>query len=88
MGRDGIVAGAMILLIASSAPALAACSNETASALAQQFGALVKLKMTTKPDEIGYLGSEFGDVMSRAANGVSERTCSELDALVKKARAL
>ena len=88
MGRVWIVAAGMSLLIAGSVPGLAACSNETANAMAQQFSALVKLKMKTKPDEMGDLASEFGDVMANAADGVSDRTCADLDRLVKKARAL
>lgn len=80
-----------ILLCASvgwSCGALAACSNETAHAKAQEFAAIAKRKMQTSPDEMGDLAGEFGDTMAGTAGKVTEQTCTKLDELIQKASRL
>ncbi|WP_158743813.1 hypothetical protein [Acidisphaera sp. L21] len=82
------VAAALFVLLAP-AVALAACTNATANAKAQEFSVVMQQKMSSKPDEMGDLASEFGDVMADAGSGgVTEQTCVRLDALLKKAKAL
>lgn len=83
------IIGLLILALCTGpGVAFAACTNPAANAKAQEFAAIMKQKMATKPDEMGDLASEFGDVMTAASSGVTERTCTQLDALVKRAKAL
>ena len=88
MKRNRTALAALALLFAAPGSGRAACSNAAANAKAQEFAALVKQKMPTKPDETGDLAAEFGDAMSDAAGAVTDDTCARLDALVRKARAL
>jgi hypothetical protein len=82
------VAAALLVVLAPGA-VWAACTNASANAKAQEFGVVMQQKMSSKPDEMGDLASEFGDVMAAAGSGgVTEQTCVRLDALLKKAKAL
>lgn len=77
-----------VLLSVTTGAANAACSEASASAKAQEFAALSKQKMTSRPDEMGDLAAEFGDAMAETAGRVTEQTCSRLDSLLRRAKAL
>ena len=83
------VLGILLVAVAGwSDGALAACSNESANVKAQEFGAIAKRKMQTKPDEMGDLAGEFGDMMAETAGKVTEQTCTKLDDMIRKANRL
>lgn len=79
---------ATMWLAFTAGAASAACSDASAYAKAQEFTALSKLKMTSKPDEMGDLAAEFGDAMADTAGRVTEQTCTTLDIFLKRAKAL
>ena len=81
MIRIGLLA---LTMAAAAAPALALCTNEAASAKAQEFGRLFKEKMARDPDAASELGDQFGEIMT--SGPVTEQTCARFDALIAKAR--
>lgn len=75
---------AVTFVVLAGGPAMALCTNEMASAKAQEFARLLKGKMASDPDAAGELADQFGEIMS--AGSVTEQTCARFDVLLTKAR--
>ena len=85
IGRFGwIVVFGLLALCAGGAPAYALCTNEMASARAQEAGRMLKEKMARDPDEAGELTDQIGEIMM--AGPVTEQTCVKFDGLLAKLR--
>ena len=79
-----IAASALILALAGGAHA--ACNPEQAMTKASDVSDVLSDKVQTRPDEASRMMSEIGEIMGSGT--VTDQTCSRLDALTLRAKAL
>lgn len=84
MSRLTVTFGLMLVLASSAAQA--ACNPDQAMTKASTASDILSDKVQVKPDEASKMMSEIGKIMGSGT--VTDQTCSKLDALTLRAKAL